>query len=406
MMFDLDSYLNDLISNCRTAFGDRLLYVGLQGSYLRGEAHEDSDIDVMVIIDRFSVRDMDTYREILQKIGFYERSCGFICGKEEMKLWTPLEVCQLRHTTKDLLGVLTDHLPPAAREDEISYVRLSLGNLYHELCHRYIHADRDRNEARFRGACKGVFFLMQNLHYLESGRFVLTEKELREAVSEEDRRVLELAGLPDGFDFDQAFSALFAWCQAVFTRVERLPRRDYPLTADERAAAIEIKQADSSNFRETSLDSFDRFQEVQNVWRMENGRLVLVFHPFTETWSPERRREKAREILSGRYITFCAFEGDAVVGEIMLLPELNENRLVIDSFHVSRAVRRCGIGRRLLETAADYARGRGASALYASCCCAEETVAFHKAMGFRLSEYPIPSCVEDEPFDIQMECGL
>ena len=47
-MFDLDSYLNDLISNCRTAFGDRLLYVGLQGSYLRGEAHEGSDIDVFV----------------------------------------------------------------------------------------------------------------------------------------------------------------------------------------------------------------------------------------------------------------------------------------------------------------------------------------------------------------------
>ncbi|MBO4555391.1 MAG: nucleotidyltransferase domain-containing protein, partial [Elusimicrobiales bacterium] len=39
-----------------------------------GEAHEDSDIDVMVILDRFSVRDMDRYREILNEIGFYERS--------------------------------------------------------------------------------------------------------------------------------------------------------------------------------------------------------------------------------------------------------------------------------------------------------------------------------------------
>ena len=130
---------------------------------------------------------------------------------------------------------------------------------------------------------------------------------------------------------------------------------------------IEIKQADRNNFCETSMDSFDRFQEVQNVWRTENGRLVLNFQPFTETWSPEQRRKKAGEILSGRYITFCAFEGDAVVGEIMLIPELNENRLIIDSFHVSRGFRRCGIGRRLLETVADYARGRGASALYASC---------------------------------------
>ena len=169
---------------------------------------------------------------------------------------------------------------------------------------------------------------------------------------------------------------------------------------------IEIKQAGRSNFRETSMDSFDRFQEVQNVWRMENGRLVLRCHPFTETWSPERRREKAAEILSGEYITFCAFDGDTVVGEIMLNPELNENRLIIDSFHVSRAYRRHGIGRRLVEAAADYARGRGASALYASCCSAEETIAFYKAMGFRLSERPIPSRVEEEPFDIQMERGL
>ena len=221
-MFDLDGYLIDLISRCRTHFGDRLLYVGLQGSYLRGEAHESSDIDVMVILDRFSVQDMDQYREILKTIGFYERSCGFICGRDELLRWNPLEVCQLRHTTKDLFGVLTDYLPSATREDEVNYVKLSLGNLYHELCHRYIHMDRNQNAAKFRGTCKGVFFLIQNLHYLERGRFILTKKELKEAVSGEDRRVLELAELPDGFDFEQAFSVLFSWCQRAFARADNI----------------------------------------------------------------------------------------------------------------------------------------------------------------------------------------
>ena len=221
-MFDLDKYLADLILNCRSAFGERLLYVGLQGSWLRGEAHENSDIDVMVILDRFSVRDMDTYRGILKAIGFYERSCGFICGKDEMKRWNPLEVCQLRHTTKDLVGVLTDYLPPATREDEINYVNLSLGNLYHELCHRYIHADRDKNTAKFRGTCKSVFYLIQNLHFLESGCFILRKTELKEAAREEDRIILEMADLPDGYDFDQAFSFLFTWCQRTFARIERL----------------------------------------------------------------------------------------------------------------------------------------------------------------------------------------
>ena len=219
-MFELSKYLDDLILNCRSAFGGRLLYMGLQGSWLRGEAREDSDIDVMVILDRLSVQDMDTYRGILKEIGFYEKSCGFICGKDDMKRWNPLEVCQLRHTTKDLIGVLTDYLPPATREDEINYVKLSLGNLYHELCHRYIHADRDKNITRFRGTCKSLFYLIQNLHFLENGCFILSKKALKKAVIREDRVILELADIPDGYDFDQAFSSLFAWCQRTFARID------------------------------------------------------------------------------------------------------------------------------------------------------------------------------------------
>ena len=222
MMIDLNKYLDGLIQNCQSAFGERLLYMGLQGSWLRGEARENSDVDVMVILDQFSVRDMDTYREILKKIGFYEKSCGFICGKEEIKHWNPLEVCQLRYTTKDLLGALADYLPAAAREDEISYVKLSLGNLYHELCHRYIHENRGKNTAKFRGTCKSAFYLIQNLHFLESGCFILRKTELKEAVAKEDRIILEMADLPDGFDFDQAFSSLFTWCQRAFARIDRL----------------------------------------------------------------------------------------------------------------------------------------------------------------------------------------
>ena len=55
--------------------------------------------------------------KILKEIGFYEKSCGFICGKDEMKRWNPLEVCRLRHTTKELVGVLTDYLPNSLWKD-------------------------------------------------------------------------------------------------------------------------------------------------------------------------------------------------------------------------------------------------------------------------------------------------
>lgn len=221
-MFELNEYLRELISECKSVFGGRLMYVGLQGSYLRGEAKEDSDIDVMVILDDFSVKDMDEYRGVLQKIGYYEKSCGFICGRDEMSRWNPLEVCQLKNTTKDLYGTLSEYLPDAARQDEINYVKFSLGNLYHELCHRYIHTDREKNSAKFRVTCKGLFFLIQNIHYLESGEFVTTKSNLKGMVSEDDCRALTLTELPDGYDFDKAFSFLFAWCQDAFRRIDSL----------------------------------------------------------------------------------------------------------------------------------------------------------------------------------------
>lgn len=221
-MFELNEYLDQLITECKNVFRDRLLYVGLQGSYLRGEANENSDIDIMIILDRLSVADMDQYRDILEKIGYSEKSCGFICGKEELACWTPLEVCQLRYTTKDLYGSLSDYLPDAVREDEINYVKVSLGNLYHELCHRYIHADREKNVRNFRGTCKGLFFLIQNMHYLESGEFVTTKKALKEKVTENDREMLGMAEMGDDFHFEKAFSAVFEWCREAFPRIDQM----------------------------------------------------------------------------------------------------------------------------------------------------------------------------------------
>ena len=167
---------------------------------------------------------------------------------------------------------------------------------------------------------------------------------------------------------------------------------------------MEIALIDRNNFGTESLDDFSRYQSVKNVYRISDGKLHLVYHPFTEDWTPERKREKAKEALSGRYIAYGAFEDGAVVGLIMLRPGLNMGRMMIDSFHVSTEHRRRGIGRALFEAARKEAAGRGANALYASACSAQETVDFYMAMGFAVSKAPIPSCVAEEPWDIQMEC--
>ena len=57
---------------------------------------------------------------------------------------------------------------------------------------------------------------MQNLYYLDSGKFVGTKKELREVLSGKDRLVLDTAiSLAGGteFDFDEAFDLLLTWCK-------------------------------------------------------------------------------------------------------------------------------------------------------------------------------------------------
>lgn len=169
---------------------------------------------------------------------------------------------------------------------------------------------------------------------------------------------------------------------------------------------IRIELASRNNFSIEALDSFDRFQKVVNVFRMDGGKLVLVYNPFSEDWTYERKREKAEEILSGEYITFCAYDSERVVGEIMLVPVLNRGRMIVDSFHVSRDCRRLGIGRMLFEAASNEAVKHGAEALYISACSAEETINFYLAMGCYPSKAPIEEYAEEEPFDIQMEYKL
>lgn len=161
------------------------------------------------------------------------------------------------------------------------------------------------------------------------------------------------------------------------------------------------------NFTRESLDAFSRYQVVKTVYRVKEGEMYLAYRPFVETWTLERKREKAAEILAGDHIVYGAFEknGD-IVGILLLLPVLEHDRMILDSFHVSTHKRRQGIGRALFAAAKEEAIRCGAKALYVSACSARETIDFYTAMGFTLGSHPIRCSVEAEPYDIQMECTL
>ena len=221
-MFRIDEYIDELIDKLKDTFGERLVYIGLQGSYLRNEQTKNSDIDIMAVIDNISVEDLKTYQKALVSIGNFDKSCGFICGKADLEHWNPLEICHLLNTTKDYYGELKNLVPAYTMEDERNYVKFSLNNLYHEICHRYVHADMEHNISKLPITCKSVFFIMQHLYYLSSGNFIPTKRELLECVQDEDKNVLELSvslQKCSDYDFDRAFSILFNWCQNALSRI-------------------------------------------------------------------------------------------------------------------------------------------------------------------------------------------
>jgi len=212
-MLEYVTYVRRLREMLCNAFGNRLDYIGLQGSYLRGEATENSDIDIMVVISDLSADDLDIYRSILMQIGDYEKSCGFICSTSDLAAWNPMEICNLLHSTKDIYGNLSTLVPPYKDMDVRNFARLSLNNLHHEITHRYIHASMEKNVSGLQNSYKQVFFILQTLIYLSTGVFYQTKAQMFTVVTNEDKTVLEIAsGIRQDLGFSESFEILFNWC--------------------------------------------------------------------------------------------------------------------------------------------------------------------------------------------------
>lgn len=169
---------------------------------------------------------------------------------------------------------------------------------------------------------------------------------------------------------------------------------------------IKIELLTAENFKPTSLDNYQRRQEVKRVYRKHDGVYQLEECAYMEDWDREKKRYVAKEISSNAYITYLALEKDEVVGFIGLKKDLVEDYMILDQMHVSAICRGQGTGRKLFEKGKEEAKKAGAKALYISACSSEETIAFYNAMGARLTESPIKELAEAEPCDLQMVCKI
>ena len=64
-MIETTTWLDVFLKAIEKTFANRVWFVGLQGSYGRGEATETSDIDVVVILDQLSALDIQAYHDML-----------------------------------------------------------------------------------------------------------------------------------------------------------------------------------------------------------------------------------------------------------------------------------------------------------------------------------------------------
>ena len=96
-MLDLKTWKPAAMAALKEAFGERLLCLGLQGSYLRGEATADSDIDLLVVLDQVTIDDLDAFHAAMRSLPDGERAVGFTCGRAELAVWPAYELYLLDH---------------------------------------------------------------------------------------------------------------------------------------------------------------------------------------------------------------------------------------------------------------------------------------------------------------------
>ena len=93
-MIDIKTWVPQFVNKVEQSFGNRIWFIGLQGSYGRNEATDASDIDVVVILDELRINDLKTYRDMLDTLPNRDLICGFISGKAELLNWEASDLFQ------------------------------------------------------------------------------------------------------------------------------------------------------------------------------------------------------------------------------------------------------------------------------------------------------------------------
>lgn len=212
-MLDISVWMQNFLRALENTFENRVWFVGLQGSYGRGEATEQSDIDVVVILDELSATDIQVYGKMLDALSHRELICGFLAGKEELLRWEPSDLFQFYYDTTPIKGSLDALLPLLDREAVEQAIKIGACNIYHGCVHNMLH---EKSEELLKSLYKSASFVVQAIVYQQTGRYFRHQAELLDAASAQEREIIQtFMLLKNGADveFDTMSERLFLWAQ-------------------------------------------------------------------------------------------------------------------------------------------------------------------------------------------------
>ena len=210
---DISTWINTFLKALDETFGDRVWFVGLQGSYGRGEATETSDIDMVVILDELSAKDVEAYNRMLNTLPHRELICGFLSGKDELLNWDPADLFQFYYDTKPILGSLDSLLPLIDTSAVKRAIKTGACNIYHGCVHNMLY---DKSENVLRGLYKTASFVVQAIAFQQTGNYIRHQKDLIQVISSDERAIAEtFMNLKNGgtVDFNPMSEKLFAWAK-------------------------------------------------------------------------------------------------------------------------------------------------------------------------------------------------
>ena len=210
-MLDITAWMNDFLLKLNKTFANRVWFVGLQGSYGRGEATETSDIDIIVILDELSAMDIQTYHNMLDTMSHRELICGFLSGKKEIMNWEPSDLFQFCHDTTPIKGSLDEVMAVIDESAVNRAIKIGACNIYHGCVHNMLH---EKSEDILQGSYKSASFVVQAIAFKQTGNYISHQKELLQIVSSNEQVIVEtFMNLKNGrtVDYNLMSETLFAW---------------------------------------------------------------------------------------------------------------------------------------------------------------------------------------------------